>query len=186
MAPSATEVVEEAPVSLPIQQKAVTSTEPPRSSARNTLPAPLKIGADSQLLSYPHFDAAVSIGTDFPRGSVQITSLLSAPNADDLLRDLAALVAQRGVVFFRAQHITQKQQEELVQRLGELSGKPETSKLHIHPFTPENSNLGDTTYPITSKDRERLVTKTKIDFPLPFRKTYKFDAEGRASSRWVS
>lgn len=44
-------------------------------------------------------------------------------------------VSQRGVVFFRAQDkITDDLQKELVQRLGELSGKPATSKLHIHPI----------------------------------------------------
>lgn len=43
-------------------------------------------------------------------------------------------VSQRGVVFFRKQdNITNDLQKELVQRLGELSGKPKTSGLHIHP-----------------------------------------------------
>jgi alpha-ketoglutarate-dependent taurine dioxygenase len=38
------------------------------------------------------------------------------------------------VVFFRKQdNITNELQKELVQRLGELSGKPASSKLHIHP-----------------------------------------------------
>ena len=52
-------------------------------------------------------------------------------------------VSQRGVVFFRDQDITPKQQEQLATRLGELSGKPATSKLHIHPLTAEFSELGD-------------------------------------------
>lgn len=43
-------------------------------------------------------------------------------------------MSQRGVVFFRKQdNITNDLQKELVQRLGELSGKPATSGLHIHP-----------------------------------------------------
>lgn len=43
-------------------------------------------------------------------------------------------VSERGVVFFRKQDdITNDLQKELVQRLGELTGKPSTSKLHIHP-----------------------------------------------------
>lgn len=38
------------------------------------------------------------------------------------------------MVFFRKQdELTNDLQKELVQRLGELSGKPATSKLHIHP-----------------------------------------------------
>lgn len=45
-------------------------------------------------------------------------------------------VSQRGVVFFRQQdNITNELQKELVQRLGELSGKPATSRLHIHPVS---------------------------------------------------
>ena len=56
---------------------------------------------------------------------------------------MLTIVSQRGVVFFRSQEITQKQQEQLATRLGELSGKPITSKLHIHPLTAEFSEFGD-------------------------------------------
>lgn len=43
-------------------------------------------------------------------------------------------VSQRGVVFFRKQDdITNDLQKELVQRLGEISGKPKTSKLAGEP-----------------------------------------------------
>ena len=52
-------------------------------------------------------------------------------------------VATRNVVFFRNQDINIEQQKSLGTRLGELSGKPETSKLHIHPLTPEFSENGD-------------------------------------------
>ena len=48
-----------------------------------------------------------------------------------------SLVSQRGVVFFRKQDgINDENQKELMQRLGELSGKPSTSRLHIHPIYP--------------------------------------------------
>lgn len=48
------------------------------------------------------------------------------------------------MVFFRQQdNLTNDLQKELVQRLGELSGKPATSKLHIHPVM--NSGRGDDT-----------------------------------------
>ena len=44
-------------------------------------------------------------------------------------------MSQRGVVFFRAQDsLNDDLQKELAQRLGELTGKPSSSKLHIHPF----------------------------------------------------
>lgn len=49
------------------------------------------------------------------------------------------LVAERGVVFFRKQdEVNNDLQKELVQRLGELVGKPSTSKLYIHPIAPPN------------------------------------------------
>ncbi|KAL1872675.1 hypothetical protein Daus18300_004221 [Diaporthe australafricana] len=46
-------------------------------------------------------------------------------------------VSQRGVVFFRKQDgLTDEHQKELMQRLGQLSGKPSTSGLHVHPIYP--------------------------------------------------
>lgn len=48
-------------------------------------------------------------------------------------------VSQRGVVFFRKQDgLTDEGQKELMQRLGELSGRPSTSRLHIHPIYAES------------------------------------------------
>lgn len=47
---------------------------------------------------------------------------------------LDKLVAERGVVFFRAQDLTLKEQKILGQKLGELTGKPAESTLHIHPI----------------------------------------------------
>lgn len=51
------------------------------------------------------------------------------------------LVSQRGVVFFRDQDIEIDDQKILGAKLGELSGKPESSKLHIHPITEETSEV---------------------------------------------
>lgn len=190
MAPSVVEIPVEAPVIgktlLKVAQKAPTASPivPVKSTgAKNTLASPLKISPDSALLKLKHFDTTVPVGTDFPRGSVQITDLLTSPNSDDLLRDLAALVSQRGVVFFRAQHIDIEGQKELVTRLGELSGKPATSKLHIHPNTPEDSKLGDDIFPITSGQREKFKPNGIVN-PLPSKK--EFDEDKRASSFWVS
>lgn len=44
-------------------------------------------------------------------------------------------VAQRGVVFFRAQNdLTPALQKELLEKLGRLTGRPEESGLHINPL----------------------------------------------------
>ncbi|KAH6843267.1 hypothetical protein B0I37DRAFT_215237 [Chaetomium sp. MPI-CAGE-AT-0009] len=81
-----------------------------------------------------HFDVTPVIGREYV--NVDLVELLRAPNSDELLRDLAITISQRGVVFFRSQdNLTDDLQKELVDRLGKLSGKPETSGLHIHPVS---------------------------------------------------
>ena len=49
-------------------------------------------------------------------------------------------MSQRGVVFFRNQDISVEEQKILGQKLGELTGKPKTSKLHKHALL--NSKRG--------------------------------------------
>ena len=62
-----------------------------------------------------------------------------------LLESDRQTVSQRGVVFFRAQDgLDDKLQKELAQRLGELSGKPGSSKLHIHPVANAGREHGGT------------------------------------------
>jgi alpha-ketoglutarate-dependent taurine dioxygenase len=91
---------------------------------------PLKLSG--ALDKYEHFEVTPTIGREY--ANVNLAELLKAPNSDDLLRDLAITISRRGVVFFRKQDdITNDLQKELIHRLGQLAGKPETSKLHIHP-----------------------------------------------------
>lgn len=53
------------------------------------------------------------------------------------------LVSERGVVFFRAQdNLTNDLQKQLVHRLGQLTGKPSDSTLHIHPVLNNTSEFG--------------------------------------------
>ena len=69
-------------------------------------------------------------------------------------------VSQRGVVFFRKQdNLTNDLQKKFIQRLGELSGKPSTSTLHIHPILNGTSEFGDgdnTISTISSLQRKKL------------------------------
>ncbi|KAF5024540.1 hypothetical protein F66182_3303 [Fusarium sp. NRRL 66182] len=72
-----------------------------------------------------------------------VNDIINAPNADELIRDLAITISQRGVVFFRAQdNLTDELHKALVQRLGQLSGKPEESTLHIHPLLNGTNEFG--------------------------------------------
>ncbi|KXT17283.1 hypothetical protein AC579_519 [Pseudocercospora musae] len=100
---------------------------------------PLKLAG--VLDDYKSFDVTPVIGREFPEA--QLTDWLDAPNSDELLRDLAITISQRGVVYFRKQdHLNNDLQKRLIQRLGELSGKPATSKLHIHPVSNSGRRLG--------------------------------------------
>lgn len=67
-------------------------------------------------------------------------------------------MSQRGVVFFRDQDLTIDEQKKLGTKLGELSGKPASSKLHIHPITEETSELGDEISVISSERNRQYVT----------------------------
>ncbi|KAH6692505.1 alpha-ketoglutarate-dependent sulfonate dioxygenase [Plectosphaerella plurivora] len=130
MSPSATETPQDVPVDI---QRTTSLPE-----LRTDHKVPLKLSG--ALDQFEHFDVTPVIGREY--SNVKLHDLLRAPNSDELLRDLAITISQRGVVFFRKQdEIDNDLQKELVQRLGELSGKPATSKLHIHPVS--NAGRGE-------------------------------------------
>ncbi|KAK4624506.1 Alpha-ketoglutarate-dependent dioxygenase oryG [Fulvia fulva] len=76
---------------------------------------------------YKSFDPTNVIGRELP--DLQLSDILGD---DSKIRDLAILVSQRGVVFLRNQNLNIDDQKILGQKLGELTGKPSTSKLHKH------------------------------------------------------
>jgi len=115
---------------------------------------PSFLGSLSRFESY---DETPQIGTRFPDKSVQLSQLLTSPDSDELIKDLATLVSHRGVVFFKDQDIKIEQQKELATRLGELSGKPATSTLHRHPISEETPELGGDVSVISS---ERGIART--------------------------
>ncbi|CAG7930847.1 unnamed protein product [Penicillium olsonii] len=119
---------------------------------------PLK--SNGSLDAFESFDVTPVIGREFPNASLK--DFLRAPNSDDLLRELSLTISQRGVVFFRKQDgLDDDLQKELVQRLGELSGKPSTSGLHIHPVVNsgrDESVKDDEISVISSVQRKRLYT----------------------------
>ncbi|KAK0385479.1 hypothetical protein NLU13_6659 [Sarocladium strictum] len=82
------------------------------------------------------------IGREYPKTNI-VDNLLNAPNSDELLRDLAITISERGVVFFRKQdNLTNELQKKLILRLGELSGRPASSTLHIHPMLNGSNEFG--------------------------------------------
>ncbi|TVY41147.1 putative alpha-ketoglutarate-dependent sulfonate dioxygenase [Lachnellula subtilissima] len=96
-------------------------------ASMNKTRTPLKYSGS--LDNYTSNDLTPIIGREFPE--LQLSSLLSD---DTKLRDLAILVSQRGVIVFRNQDLQINEQKILGEKLGQLSGKPESSKLHRHAF----------------------------------------------------
>ncbi|KAF9891574.1 hypothetical protein FE257_003585 [Aspergillus nanangensis] len=101
----------------------------PRSASLRRVPLQLR----GYLKKFKSFHVTPVIGTEFPDAS--LVDWINASNSDDLLRDLAITISRRGVLFFRAQNMTDSLQKQLTQRLGVLTGKPDSSGLHIHPLT---------------------------------------------------
>lgn len=100
---------------------------------------PLKLSG--ALEAHESFDVTPIIGREFPKA--KLAEWLDAENSDELLRDLAITISQRGVVFFRAQdELTNDLQKKLILRLGELTGRPKTSGLHIHPILNDAREFG--------------------------------------------
>ena len=69
------------------------------------------------------------------------------------------------MVFFRKQDdLDNELQKKLTQRLGELSGKPETSKLHIHPISNSGRRLGgkDDEISVISSEQAKEIYKNRF------------------------
>lgn len=85
------------------------------------------------------------------------------------------LVSQRGVVFFRAQdNLTNDLQKKLIIRLGQLSGRPAESGLHIHPLLNSERELGGDDLEIStisSKQHRKLYKRVEEDGVVVTRKS---------------
>jgi hypothetical protein len=69
------------------------------------------------------------------------------------------------VVFFRSQdELDNDLQKVLAQKLGELSGKPATSKLHIHPVSNAGRALGgkDNEISVISSEQAKAIYKDRL------------------------
>ncbi|KAK4503110.1 hypothetical protein PRZ48_006537 [Zasmidium cellare] len=131
---------------------------------------------------YEHFDLTPVIGREFP--NVDLVEWLKAPNADELLTELAYTISSRGVVYFRKQdNLTNDLQKELVHRMGQLAGKPSTSTLHIHPVLNSEGEVDEKRDP----DQQISTISSKL-----FKKLYSVEGEdGRchkkqSSDQWHS
>ncbi|KAE8351269.1 tfdA family taurine dioxygenase [Aspergillus coremiiformis] len=120
-----------------------------------------RIHSSGSLDSYTPTILTPVIGNEFPKGSINIVDdILHAPNAEERIRDLAVMIAERGVVFFRAQdNLTDDLQKTLVRRLGELTTRPVGHDLYIHPLLNSVLEYGESDpqlSAISSLQRKRL------------------------------
>ncbi|KAE9370921.1 taurine catabolism dioxygenase [Stipitochalara longipes BDJ] len=121
-----------------------------------SFPAPLQYSG--ALDPYESFDVTPVIGREYPK--LQLTDIL---HDDAKIRDLAITVSQRGVVFFRDQSIGIEDQKKLGHKLGQLTGKPATSRLHRHALlnskrgiaVDENGQLDDEVSVILSEQNTK-------------------------------
>ncbi|KAK1826802.1 hypothetical protein QBC39DRAFT_12311 [Podospora conica] len=141
-APAVDAPVVDAPKEAPAEAKPLSVP----SAASDDLPPRLENHVEPLKLSgaldqFNSFDVTPVIGREF--SGVDLVKWLRAPNSDELLRDLAITISQRGVVFFRKQdNLTDELQKELVHRLGLLTNKPPSSGLHIHPISNASREQG--------------------------------------------
>ncbi|CAG7981168.1 unnamed protein product [Penicillium nalgiovense] len=124
---------------------------------------------------YESFEVTPLLGTEFSNASLR--SWFESPDSDIMMRELAITISQRGVVFFRKQDdLTDDLQKRIVQRLGELTGKPKSSKLHIHQIF--NSAL-----PLSSDDDELNIISARQD-AMAYGKPERFTKRQTARSEW--
>ena len=86
-------------------------------------PQPLHVTGLLDSLFEPD-DLTPVIGRSYP--TLQLRDVLRHDRSDELLRDLAIVISRRN-------ELTPEEQKEFTSRLGQLSGKPRTSGLHVHP-----------------------------------------------------
>lgn len=101
-------------------------------------PEPLKYSGSLDHL--PFFEITPIIGREYP--TVKVIDILNAPNFEQQIRDLAIVISERGVVFFRDQDdLNIADQKRFCDLVAKFSGRPEENSLHVHPIYRDPGNL---------------------------------------------
>ncbi|KAE8164957.1 hypothetical protein BDV40DRAFT_99290 [Aspergillus tamarii] len=103
--------------------------------------------------TYTHNDLTPVIGREYY--GVQVAEILKSEECDRIIKDLAATISRRGVVFLRNQDLTPQEMRQFGEKLSVLAGCPESSALHVHPLTEEGSELGDQISVISSEKQKK-------------------------------
>lgn len=92
-----------------------------------------------------YVEVAPVIGREYSKAKIK--DILHAKNAEEQIRDLAVIISERGVVFFREKQddLTVDELKHFTDLVGKLSGRPEENGLHVHPLyrDPGNTPMGN-------------------------------------------
>jgi alpha-ketoglutarate-dependent taurine dioxygenase len=110
--------------------------------------------------SYKQSEVTPSMGTIFE--DLNLTEILHSPDGDAKIRDLAIIVSRRGFCIFPKQtDLSVSDHKLLVRKLGQLTVRPYTSDLWIHPVNhtklPDGTLDGEIMSP--SRDPKKLYTR---------------------------
>jgi len=100
---------------------------------------PMKYGGSLDHLEY--VEVTPIIGREYSKAKIR--DILHADNAEEQIRDLAVIISERGVVFFREKQddLSVDELKEFTDLVGKLSGRPKENGLHVHPLYRDPGNI---------------------------------------------
>ena len=100
---------------------------------------PMKYGGSLDHLEF--VEVTPIIGREYT--NAKIKDILNADNWEEQIRDLAVIISERGVVFFRQNQddLSVEDLKNFTDKVGELSGRPKENGLHVHPLYRDPGNI---------------------------------------------
>ncbi len=100
---------------------------------------PMKYGGSLDHLEY--VDVTPIIGREYTKAKIK--DILHASNSEEQLRDLAVIISERGVVFFREnqEDLEVDELKQFTDLVAKLSGRPKEHGLHVHPLYRDPGNI---------------------------------------------
>lgn len=100
---------------------------------------PLKYSGSLDHLEF--IEVTPIIGREYP--TAKIKDILGASNIEQQIRDLAIIISERGVCFFRASQddLEVEDLKKFTDLVGKLSGRPKENGLHVHPLYRDPANV---------------------------------------------
>lgn len=100
---------------------------------------PMKYGGSLDHLEY--VEVTPIIGREYTKAKIK--DILTADNSEEQIRDLAVIISERGVVFFRQNqdNLSVEDLKHFTDMVGKLSGRPKENGLHVHPLYRDPGNI---------------------------------------------